>query len=75
MLALKPKYRTFTLFIRCENCLRETMRDLNVPPGDDAPSDADELIDSGFLNNLSFCCGHCDSAIGRLVGVNVGEWK
>lgn len=69
-LALEKTYRSFRLFIRCENCLRETAKVLDVPPGDDAPEDADDLIESGFLSNLSFCCGHCDSPIGRLFAIN-----
>jgi hypothetical protein len=72
-LALRKFYRTFSLHIRCENCLRETTRILDVPPGDDSPLSADELIESGFLRNMTFACAHCDSAIGQLFGISTGE--
>lgn len=60
--------RKFELQIRCENCRRETARHVSVPDVDDAPSDVDELVESGFLASLRFSCVNCESAIGRLVG-------
>ncbi|MDQ1183556.1 hypothetical protein [Agrobacterium larrymoorei] len=67
-LALKS-YRAFELFLRCENCMRETSRVIDVPPGDDSPNDADELMESGFLANLSFSCGPCGHPIAQLIGI------
>ena len=72
-LALQKPYRAFRLHIRCENCLRETTRALSVPPGDYSPSDADELIESGFLANMAFQCGHCECVIGQLFGISEGD--
>jgi hypothetical protein len=72
-LAVKEYYRLFTLHIRCENCLRETTRLLDIPPGDDAPQDTDELLESGFLSGMQFCCNSCESQIGRLFGISYGE--
>lgn len=74
-LALRRDYRSFHLHIRCENCLRETMRVIEVPPGDGSPDDADELIESGFLGNMNFCCSHCDCVIGQLFGISQGEMR
>ena len=59
----------FELHIRCENCQRETSRQVTVPLVDDAPRDIDELLDSAFLSSLKYCCRHCQSPIGRLFGV------
>ena len=61
--------RIFDLHIRCENCLRETMRAVEVPKVDDAPSDEDELVESGYLGAMRFVCRRCDGTIGRLFGV------
>lgn len=63
------KYKAFTLFLRCENCLRETTRIIEVPPGDDSPCDVDELLESGFLSQISFQCGPCGNPIAQLIGV------
>jgi hypothetical protein len=71
--ALRKPYRNFSLHIRCESCLRETVQLIEVPPGDDSPEDEDELLESGFLANLSFRCPQCESPIGRLFGINQGD--
>jgi hypothetical protein len=75
MLALRESYRTFSLFIRCESCLRESIKVIEVPPGDDSPADEDELLESGFLSNLAFKCSQCESPIGRLFGMNQGDLR
>lgn len=69
------KYRCFELHIRCDNCLRETARQIEVPPGDNSPQDADDLIESGFLANLSFSCAACDGIIGQLFGISGGGFR
>ncbi len=71
--AQRKTYRAFCLHIRCENCLRETARGLSVPPGDYSPADPDELIESGFLANMAFQCGHCECVIGQLFGISEGD--
>lgn len=63
------KYRAFTLFLRCENCLRDSSKVVEVPPGDDSPTSADELLESGFLANVTFSCGPCGATIAQLVGI------
>jgi hypothetical protein len=71
--ARRECYRNFSLHIRCEGCLRETVQLIEVPPGDDSPADEDDLMESGFLANLSFRCQQCESPIGRLFAVNRGD--
>lgn len=68
--ALRHKPRVFGLHIRCDNCLRETSRVIEIPPVDDAPCDADELAESGFLDSLGYRCRHCDCQVGRVIGVS-----
>ncbi|MGZ2455483.1 hypothetical protein ACVINH_000509 [Rhizobium anhuiense] len=63
--------REFELQIRCENCMRESTRLIKVPRIDDAPSDVEELMESGLLGNLRFSCAKCDSAIGLLVSASL----
>ncbi len=62
----------FTLHIRCENCMRESEKVVEMPLGDDVPRDAEELIESVFLERLSFRCRPCGGVIGRLIGINGG---
>jgi hypothetical protein len=59
----------FTLHIRCENCMRDSERAVELPIGDDVPRDAEELIESAFLGQLTFRCQPCGCVIGRLVGI------
>lgn len=58
------------LHIRCENCLRESSKLLDVPPEADVPTDAYDLEKSGLLQNLTFFCQPCESTIGRLFGIS-----
>lgn len=62
----------FTLHIRCENCMRDSAKVVEVPCGDHAPRDPDELMDSAFLESIPFRCRHCDSVIGRLTAITGG---
>ncbi|MGM5010002.1 hypothetical protein ACD592_12845 [Rhizobium sp. 969_B3_N1_2] len=63
----------FTLYIRCENCMRDSERVVQMPIGDDVPRDADELIESVYLEKIPFRCQPCGSVIGRLVGITGGN--
>lgn len=72
-LAVLKSAAPFTLHIRCENCLRPSEKVVEVPIGDDAPRDADELIDSVYLESIPFRCQPCGSVIGRLVGITGGN--
>ena len=69
-LAIGGSSRRFELIIRCENCMRESVRCVPVPDVDDAPSDVDELIESSFLGNMRFSCRKCEGVIGLLVGAS-----
>lgn len=70
-LALRSPVRQFTLHIRCMNCLMESSRTLDVNGMDCPPSDADELLESGLVESLSFSCQRCESVIGRLYGIGM----
>ncbi|WP_085025271.1 hypothetical protein [Ensifer aridi] len=67
--ALRRKPRLFTLHIRCDNCLRESARRLEVAPVDDAPSDVDELVESGLIGTLRFNC-ICAGLVGQIIGIS-----
>jgi hypothetical protein len=62
----------FTLHIRCENCMRESTRDVELPFGDDVPRDPEELTESAFLGSLTFNCRPCGGVIGQLIGIEGG---
>lgn len=61
---------SFTLHIRCTNCLAETSREVSVPDAEDAPREVDDLLDSNFLASLQFCCRRCKGNIGQLFAAN-----
>lgn len=68
--ALEYKAR-FELGIRCDNCMRESSRVVDVPNVDDAPCDPEDLVDSAFLASLYYRCRHCDCQIGRLYRIKL----
>lgn len=72
-LALMKTAQPLRLHIRCENCLRESWKELESPPGEDLPGDPLELADGGYLNNIPFFCSHCESTIGKLFAVSGGS--
>lgn len=69
----QQEYRSFTLHIRCENCMRDTERGVSVPACGQMPLDADDFLESALLDNMSFHCHHCHGVIGRLFGISEGE--
>ena len=71
-LAVLKDTAPFTLHLRCDNCLRESSRDILLPIGDDIPRDAEELIESAYLGSLKFNCRPCGGVIGRLIGIEGG---
>lgn len=71
-LALMEPCPPLRLHIRCENCLRESSMVLDAPLGQVLPSDPCELAEEGYLNNVPFYCGYCDSSIGRLFAISGG---
>lgn len=44
-----------------------------MPVCADMPRDADELLESALLGDMSFRCAHCQGVIGRLFDISVGE--
>ncbi|MFK4826021.1 hypothetical protein ACI0FM_14715 [Paenochrobactrum sp. BZR 588] len=72
---LDPEYKTFTLHVRCENCMRESFMGVAVPKEDGSPTDVDELLESAVLNNLPFKCSKCPSLIGKVIGAEEGSRK
>lgn len=62
----------FMLHIRCENCMRDSEKYVVMPVGEGVPRDADELIESVYLESIPFRCQPCGSVIGRLVGISGG---
>lgn len=61
------------LHIRCENCLREHAKELEVPDDIDLPNDPQDLSAEGYLDNVAFYCAHCDSSIGKLFAISGGK--
>lgn len=70
MYALQRSAVQFTLHLRCDGCLKESVRIVDAPSADDAPTDVDELIESEFLAGMTYSCPRCECRIGRLVGAN-----
>jgi hypothetical protein len=58
----------FRLHLRCDFCLIDSERVIDVPAVEDAPEDIDSLIESGFLGRQRFQCSKCESPIATLVG-------
>ncbi|MBB3234400.1 hypothetical protein FHS20_001240 [Phyllobacterium endophyticum] len=65
--ALEECNRVFALHVRCVNCIRESVKE--IFGGQGGPSDVDELIESGLIEQVRFECVHCESAIGQLVAI------
>lgn len=63
----------FTLHIRCDNCMRDSVKVIEVPFGDDVPRDADELVGSSFLEQQTFRCRPCGGVIGLITGIEEGN--
>jgi hypothetical protein len=71
-LAVLKSSASFTLHIRCVNCLRESIKALEVPLVDDAPLDPDELMESAFLDGVRYRCGQCEGMAGQIFGISGG---
>lgn len=71
-MALEKSNRSFTLHIRCSNCLMESVKE--ILGGEGGPSDEEELIDSGLISQIRFSCIQCESAIGQLVAITRGDY-
>lgn len=71
-LAVLKTCAPFTLHVRCENCMRESLKIVEMPIGDDVPRDVDDLAGSAFLEQQSFRCRPCGGVIGIIVGIEQG---
>lgn len=71
-LRVECEYRTFTLQIRCENCMREAVMGMAVPKEAGMPSDVEELQESAMLNNIPYQCLSCESIIGQVFSIQEG---
>ena len=69
-LAVEKMPSQLRLHIRCENCLRESSKVLDIPLGIDMPRDAYDLEESGLLGSVRFFCTPCESTIGQLFGIS-----
>ncbi|KKZ89029.1 hypothetical protein RPHASCH2410_CH00100 [Rhizobium phaseoli Ch24-10] len=72
-LAVMKSQSPLRLHIRCESCLRESSKVLDVPPDVYVPSDMLELAHEGYLDNVPFLCAHCESTIGKLFAISGGR--
>jgi hypothetical protein len=61
----------FKVYVRCANCQKDYGCRLEPPEADDAPADADALLDSNFLREQRFHCRDCECPIGTVTGVKV----
>lgn len=68
-----PQYQVarFKLMLSCYNCRRPSSRYLAQVP--EEITTADELQDSGILQQQRFLCPKCESTIGAITGIKV-EW-
>lgn len=64
-----PCAARFSLLLRCHNCQRNVSRRLDVPCGDEAPRDIDELLGSAFLQKQRYKCESCEGGIGTLIAI------
>lgn len=68
-----PGTRSFTVFMKCENCLLPDEYKLAVPIQEEAPSTIDELLESAALASIPFKCRRCESTIAKVVAVKQPE--
>jgi hypothetical protein len=59
----------FRLHLRCDCCLVDSERIVDVPAVEEAPDDIDSLLESGFMARQRFQCSKCEGPIATLVGV------
>lgn len=57
--------------MNCANCMRPSIKNVDVPDVDDAPQDVDEFIESAAFMNVRFFCRHCEGMIGAVVAVTL----
>ncbi|MBX5190162.1 hypothetical protein HJB86_14725 [Rhizobium sp. NZLR3b] len=72
-LAVMKSQPPLRLHIRCENCLRESSKVLEVPTDAYVPNDMCELAQEGYLDSVPFFCAHCESSIGKLFAISGGR--
>lgn len=61
----------FTLHLYCQGCMKRHSHTLWVAPGDDSPSDIDELCESALLRELQVPCLACDGSISTVMAITL----
>jgi len=61
----------FKLHLRCSNCRKDSTCLLTPPCGPDSPTDIDELLESGWLQQQRFACSQCESIIATITAVTM----
>ena len=60
----------FRLNMRCHNCKAKSCQIVDVPHGDDAPTDVDSFLGSAMVERLPFKCVRCDNVIASILTVS-----
>jgi hypothetical protein len=60
----------FRLHLRCQNCRGIAAHILDVPDGEDAPRDVEELATSQILGQVKFSCEKCEGNIGIVINAD-----
>lgn len=66
-----PTCREFSMHLRCNNCVRPSVRSVVVPKVEGAPSTVEEFLNSAAMEGVPFHCRYCESSIGTLVAVTM----
>lgn len=59
----------FKVHVRCDNCLRDASRVLEVPDAEEAPTSVADLVESAFLERQRFTCSRCEYPISLVTGI------
>ena len=65
--------RSILLHVRCAHCLKLYQQMVDVPVGDDVPTDGDELIESAFIREMRFSCPKDESTFAEIVAFKIIE--
>lgn len=60
----------FRLNMRCHNCRQKSCQIVDVPHGDDAPTDVDSFLGSVIVERLPFKCEKCENVIASILTVS-----
>lgn len=59
----------FRINVTCAGCLSRSSRNLAIPAIDEAPTDVDDLVDSGELDRMPFLCEKCEGRIATVTAI------